>query len=138
MFCQDRDKRWRGAMPDWSIKIKRNPTPTPDTPAVFEPLDAHVSDDVNWNNTTQQWHQPWPADSSYKPLSVTPDSPQYLSDPIEPGQSSDSYALIMPQSVSALANIGTLYYCCKLHPGEHGQITVRAVPQAPPAPRPKD
>jgi hypothetical protein len=81
---------------------------------------------------------PWPTDSNYNPLPVAPDSPQYLSGVIEPGSSSDAYDLIMPANVDPKTGIGTLYYYCKLHHGEHGTITVKPIPTVPPAPPPQD
>jgi hypothetical protein len=125
-------------MPDWSIKIVPNPNDIAGAPGAFEPLEANLDDIVSWNNTTGEKHQPWPTDSSYNPLPVTPDSPFYLSDEIEPGQSSDAYDLVMPKTVDPETGIGTLYYYCKLHHLEHGTITVKPIPQAPPAPPPQD
>jgi len=125
-------------MPDWSIKIVTNPSGLADAPGRFEPLEATLDDIVSWRNTTQDKHQPWPTDSNYKPLDVTPDSPQYLSDEILPGDPSDAYDLIMPATVDPVTGIGTLYYCCKCHPAERGTIMVKPIPQAPPAPPPQD
>jgi hypothetical protein len=126
------------AMPDWSIKIVLNPNAVADAPGAFEPLQASLDDIVSWNDTTGQKHQPWPTDSSYKPLAVTEDSPLYLSDEIAPFGRSDAYDLIMPATVDPTTGIGTLYYYCKLHHGEHGTITVKPIPAVPPAPPPQD
>ena len=106
-------------MPDWSIKIVPNPQQIADAPGAFSSQEARVGEIVHWFNTTQDKHQPWPTDNNYKPLeNVDPTSPAYLADPIDPGKPSDAYSLPM---------VGTLYYCCKIHPKEHGQITVKAV-----------
>lgn len=125
-------------MPDWSIKIRPNPGGLADAPGLFDPLDATLDDIISWNNTTGDTHQPWPTDSNYVPLNVTPDMQAYLSDEILPGQSSDSYDLPMPTTVDPATGLATLYYCCKRHPAEHGRITVKPVPPAPPAPPPQD
>ena len=125
-------------MPDWSIKIVPNPSGVANAPGRFEPLEANLDDIVSWNNTTKDEHQPWPTDSNYQPLNVTPDSPEYLSDEISPGQPSAAYDLIMPATVDPVTGIGTLYYYCKCHPAEHGTIKVKPIPQAPPAPPPQN
>jgi len=125
-------------MPDWSIKIVPNPSAPADAPGTFEPLQASLDDTVSWNDTTGQKHHPWPTDSNYKPLAVTEDSPLYLSDEMPPFERSDAYDLIMPASVDPTTGIGTLYYYCKLHHGEHGTITVKPIPAVPPAPPPQD
>lgn len=120
-------------MPDWSIKIVAAPHPTYETPAAFQPdlqgakpgdpLQAMVADLVSWNNTTHEAHWPWPTDSSFNPLSdsqVPRGSPNYLSDEIAPGQSS--------RPTYSPRTGGTIYYCCKLHQGEHGAIDVSPIP----------
>jgi hypothetical protein len=126
-------------MPDWSIKIVPNPAAVADAPAAFvpdligagpgDPLQAQVADIVSWNNTTGEAHWPWPTDANGVLLSVTPGDAAYLSDDIPCHTPSDGYSL---------PNAGTLYYCCKWHHAERGQIVVAAVATAPPAPPPKN
>lgn len=125
-------------MPDWSIKIRPNPGGPADAPGRFDPLDATLDDIVSWNNTTDDKHHPWPTDSNYVPLGVTPDSTEYLADEIPPGQSSDSYDLPTPTTVDPATGLPTIFYYCKCHPAEHGKITVKPIPAAPPAPPPQD
>src|SRR4051794_4042741 len=129
-------------MPDWSIKIVPAPHPSPQAQAGFmpdlhgakpgDPLQAQVADDVSWNNTTQEPHWPWPANANFQPLpdsQVPRGSENYLSDEISPGGSSrPTYSVVIPASGSII------YYCCKLHPSEHGTIAVSAIPSATPAP----
>jgi hypothetical protein len=129
-------------MPDWSIKIVPASNPAPGAPAAFEPdvpgagpndpLQALQDDLVTWNNTTNEAHWPWPADANFGPLpdsQVPRSSPNYLSDQIPPGKSSrPSYDVVVPQSGN------TIHYCCKLHPGEHGTITVSPIPDKLPQP----
>jgi hypothetical protein len=131
-------------MPDWSIKIVPASNPVPTAPAAFQPdvpgartndpLQALEDDLVTWNNTTREAHWPWLADADFRPLpdsQVLRPSLNYLSDEIPPGASSrPSYDVVMPQSGT------TIYYCCKLHPGEHGTITVTAIPANLPQPPP--
>ena len=121
-------------MPDWSIKIV--PSRRRGGPAAFVPdlkgakpgqaLVAQVDDLVTWNNTTNDAHWPWPADASYAKLpddKVSQQAGNYLSNQIQPGLSSrPSYDVVMPAAGT------TIYYCCKLHPEEHGMITVTAIP----------
>lgn len=126
-------------MPDWSIKIVPNLGGPPDAPAAFvpdligarpgDPLQAQVADLVSWNNTTGEAHWPWPTDASGVLLPVNEGDPGYLSDEIPPNTPSDAYSL--PQA-------GTIYYCCKYHPAQRGQIVVSAVGTAPPAPPPRN
>jgi len=110
-------------MPDWSIRIVPNPNQIADAPGAFTPQEARLGEIVSWFNTTQDKHQPWPTDSNYNPLNVDATSPAYLADPIDPGKSSDAYSL----PVGVPYAVGTLYYCCKIHPKERGQITVKPV-----------
>ena len=125
-------------MPDWSIKITPNPVAVAGQPGVFAPQQANAGDNVSWNNATKDQHQPWPTDKNYNPLTITPTSPKYLSDVIEPGTSSDAFSLSMPADVDPKTGIGTLYYCCALHKAEHGTILVKDVPPVPPAPPPQN
>jgi hypothetical protein len=126
-------------MPDWSIKIVPNPAATADAPATFvpdligsgpgTPLQARIDDDVSWNNTTDQAHWPWPTDAVGTLLPVSSGDPAYLSDPIPPNTPSDAYSF--PKAT-------TIYYCCKYHHGERGQIVVSAYAPVPPAPPPQN
>jgi hypothetical protein len=127
-------------MPDWSIKIVAGATPG--APATFvvdrddvppgNPLVAGPRDLVSWNNTSGAAHQPWPADADYKPLpdplpksenNVSRTSPYYLSDNIPPDASSRPSWLV---SKSPAGDGTKMYYCCLLHPAEHGQIIIRS------------
>jgi hypothetical protein len=123
-------------MPDWSIKI------VPDKPgsgAAFVPdlagakpgdaLKCMADDLVTWNNTTDDEHQPWPADETYTALppdQVLPrGGPNYLSDIIPAGDSSrPSYDVAQP-SGNPPPSPWTVYYICALHPyveSERGTI----------------
>lgn len=114
----------------WSIKIV--PGKNPRDPATFVPqlqqaapdgtypngLYADSNDVVSWDNTQGHVaHHPVPTDSNYNPIPVTQDN--MLSNQIPPGHSSRlAYVVAKP------ATGNTIYYCCSLHPGEHGKITV--------------
>jgi len=75
------------------------------------PQTALVSDLVFWNNQTQEDHWPWPTDSNYKPQATG-----WFPAAVPPGQTSGDFATpTAPQ---------TVYYCCSLHPTEHGTINV--------------
>jgi|SRR5579864_1994886 len=75
------------------------------------PQTALVSDLVFWNNETEENHWPWPTDSNY-----TPNTTGWFSAAVPPGQTSGDFATpTAPQ---------TVYYCCYLHPTEHGTINV--------------
>jgi hypothetical protein len=134
-------------MPDWSIKIVPAAS---GGGAAFQPnlqgynpgeaLPAQQDDLVSWNNTTNDEHQPWPTDSSYKPLSeadVLPrGGPNYLSDPISAGESSrPAYNVTQPTPPPPATppDTWTVYYYCKLHPDtktERGSIEAIALPTA--------
>ena len=114
---------------DWSIKI----IPMPGGGAAFQPdiagsqpgdpLQAEASDLISWNNRTSEEHQPWPTDNLYEPLpdqDVTRGGSNYLSDPIPPWEPSTP-AFTTP--INATQTI--IYYCCKIHPKEHGEIVVK-------------
>jgi hypothetical protein len=75
------------------------------------PQTALVSDLVFWNNETQHHHWPWPTDSNYNPQATG-----WFPTPVPPGETSGDFAT--PTSAQ------TVYYCCKLHPTEHGIINV--------------
>jgi plastocyanin len=120
-------------MPDWSIKIVpsgrgKAAAFVPDLQGAKpgDPLQAQQDDLVTWNNTTNRTHHPWPTDSNYNPLPASQVSEalgNYLSDPIEGGESSrPSYDTSQP---------GTIYYCCIKHESvksERSMIIVTAVP----------
>jgi hypothetical protein len=105
---------------DWSIKIV--PAASSDL-AEFtpNPLQAQNSDLVSWNNRTGESHWPWPADSSFTPMSEEDAKKQenWLSTEIPPWESSTP-AYLCPDLVDCSQQ--TLYYVCKLHPEEHGTI----------------
>jgi hypothetical protein len=85
---------------------------------------ARKNDLINWNNLTQEEHQPWPTDASYNPLSVQKGDAAYLSDPIQPGESSGLYTVAPP---AGNPKSWTVYYCCYLHQeakSERGTIVV--------------
>lgn len=113
-------------MPDWSIKI----IPAENGGAAFVPdlrgakpsdsLLAQDSDLVTWNNTTNDHHQPWQTDGQFKLL---PNGA--LSKEILPQRSSSPAYNLPPPPTGAPV---TIYYCCKLHPHEHGTIEVAAIP----------
>lgn len=129
-------------MPDWSIKIVELDSGetvfVPDLAGAQpgDPLHAWQDDLVSWNNTTDKKHQPWPTDSSYKPLpksKVTRDSPNYMSDVIFPGTSSTpAYDVQGPPQTDPPSKTPpqtwNIYYCCKKHPTEQGFIIVTPVP----------
>jgi hypothetical protein len=120
-------------MPDWSIKIVAGTFP--DNLATFvvdrtdvtpgAPLVAAPNDLVSWNNTTDETHQPWPANPDGTPIlpvsSVPRDSTNYLSDPI-PQNSSSRPSWLVPTPASGASN--TFLYCCLLHPKEQGQVII--------------
>jgi hypothetical protein len=120
-------------MPDWSIRIV--PGIHPEDLAIFAvdrndvkpgaPLAAAPNDLVSWNNTTDQMHQPWPANADGTPIlpqsSVPRGAPNYLSDPI-PQNSSSRPSWLVPTPAKGASN--TFRYCCLLHPKEKGQIII--------------
>lgn len=118
-------------MPDWKININNAAGGGAEfVPAVAgakggDPLEAMQDDLVTWANNTSQTHQPWPATSSWAPLpddQVPRTSPLYLSDPIAAGGSSrPSYDVAQPAGPPPPSQ-WTVYYVCKLHPDEHGEI----------------
>ncbi|HEY2094017.1 MAG TPA: hypothetical protein VGJ81_19250 [Thermoanaerobaculia bacterium] len=126
-------------MPDWSIKIV--PSSTGDGAAFLpdlqgkkpgDPLETLADDLVTWNNTTEDEHQPWPADDTYTALpndQVLPrGGPNYLSDIIPAGGSSrPSYDVAQPAGPDPdnPPPTWTVYYICALHPyveSERGTI----------------
>ena len=119
-------------MSEWSISIVPVKNDPSGATAAFVPqlqpggptgLNVSQGDVVSWNNTTSAPHQPWPADSSYNPLSVTPSSPNYLSDVIPPGASSQpSWIAVVPAGTTTFPV--TIYYVCKNDQKIRGVITV--------------
>ena len=120
-------------MPDWSIRIVPSKSgvgaafvPDLNDAEQGDPLQAQQDDLVTWNNTTQDTHQPWPTDNQYSPLDpskVQRGTAAYMSDPIPPGESS--------RPNYDTSQLGTIYYCCWIHPketSERGTIIVTAVP----------
>jgi hypothetical protein len=96
-----------------------------------DPLKAGNADLISWNNRTSNEHQPWPADDQYQPLQqkdIVMGSPgNYLSDPIPAWQSSTPAYLTniaTDANGNPIADPTTIYYVCKNHPDEHGQIIV--------------
>jgi hypothetical protein len=120
-------------MPDWSIRIV--PGVHAEDLAIFAvdrndvkpgaPLVADPNDLVSWNNTTDQTHQPWPANADGTPIlpasSVPRNAPNYLSDPI-PQNSSSRPSWLVPTPAKGASN--TFRYCCLLHPREQGHIII--------------
>ncbi|HXO19531.1 MAG TPA: hypothetical protein VOA87_06355 [Thermoanaerobaculia bacterium] len=118
-------------MPDWMVNIVAGAKPG--DPATFVPqlqppradgaLIAQANDNVNWNNTTKDTHQPWPAEANFTPLpdaDVPRNSPNYLSDSIAPGASSRP-----PWGAAKSTVTGTtVYYICKKHPQERGMVLI--------------
>lgn len=121
-------------MPDWSVKI----TPVTEDEAAFvpdfpnakqgDPLQANIGDLVNWNNMTDNVHQPWETDSEYNPKTSS-----NLSDTIPPGQPSNWYNCTQPAPAgsSPPPRIWTIYYYCSQHPfnpKERGTIEASVFP----------
>lgn len=106
---------------DWSIKIV--PAASGEL-AEFtpNPQQAQVDDLLSWNNRTGESHWPWPADSSFTPMSEedAKQTANWLSTEIPPWESSTP-AYVCPSLPDGTSQ-QTLYYVCKLHPDEHGTI----------------
>lgn len=114
-------------MPDFLILV----VSTGSGSAAFDPvrdgagpgaaLEAMPGDLVRWRNLTDQEHQPWPTDDKFIPLKekdVSVAKKNYLSDPIPPNKISPAaYSVSWPGSSNR-----KIFYCCKLHPEEHGVI----------------
>jgi hypothetical protein len=116
----------------WIVSIEEGKNPG--DPAKFVPqlqapsadgLRAAQGDLVSWSNRTDDVHEPWPADQNYTPLTdaqVGPTgSPNYLSDEINPGHASRPSWMV---TATAIGGGKTVFYCCKLHPREHGKVTI--------------
>ena len=113
-------------MPDWSIKI----VPVTGKPGVFatftpdidkskpgQPLKVVQGDLVSWNNTTDTEHWPWPVASATAPPVDPPPGGNTLVGNIQPHTPSSAYNVV--------ATVGTtIFYCCKWHPEERGQMVV--------------
>ncbi|MEA2166436.1 MAG: hypothetical protein QOK37_4563 [Thermoanaerobaculia bacterium] len=109
-----------------------------------DPLKAGNADLISWNNRTSNEHQPWVANAQYQPLPESqivkvgvdangnPCPHNYLSDPIPawtpstPAYLTNAVDLNPPIMYLDPAHPTTLYYVCKNHPDEHGQIIVNA------------
>jgi hypothetical protein len=115
-------------MPDWSIKIVPSRSQKPGVLADFQPdidgqkpgqpLKVQTDDLVSWNNTTAQDHWPWPVVSQDAPPTNPPPNGKYLvMVAVKPGSPSPAYNVGATQGT-------TLFYCCKLHPAERGQMVV--------------
>jgi hypothetical protein len=129
---------WEVAMPDRSIKFVPAKHPTPDAPADLvldepgnppSPFNVFLSDNISWNNATQQDHWPWlfdivdPANSDpnkrvrHQPDQNQPRPPAAGS--LKPRDSTPNY--------SVATGVGSvIYFCCRLHPKEFGCIVVVA------------
>jgi hypothetical protein len=102
-----------------------------------DPLNAGNADLISWNNRTSNEHQPWAADARYQPLpesqivkvDANGNPGNYLSDPIPPWQpSSPAFTTFIPTDANGnpITNPVIVYYVCKFHPDEQGQIIVSA------------
>jgi hypothetical protein len=113
-------------MPDWSIKIQGKPavfTPDIDRTKPGTPLKVVTGDLVSWNNTTGEEHWPWPvASANAPPLDPPPGGNVLVSAVIKPDSSSPAYNIVSPAGT-------TIFYCCKCHPNERGQMVVVAFGQ---------
>jgi hypothetical protein len=112
----------------WSIKIVPGDTCAVFVPDVYaptgtaeeRPLQAQLGDLVSWNNQTNDRHEIWLTNAEYEPQSA-------ITDPIEPWDS--SYPGYVPQQADITPPVPpdttqTIYYYCRMHNDEHGQITV--------------
>jgi hypothetical protein len=122
-------------MASWMVNIVAGQNPG--DPATFVPqlqqpgpggaLQASKGDIVAYFNATDDAHQPWPTDSNFVPLpdaSVPRQSTYYLSDQIAAKHSSRPSWVAFPPTSAMSPDGKTLFYCCKLHPNEHGAIIV--------------
>jgi hypothetical protein len=121
------------AMPDWSIKFVPAKNPKPGLLADFvldnpgnptSPFSVYQGDNVSWNNTTRDDHQP----AVYDPVGGAgppAGNPQPIGDILKPHDSSDTYPVAAPAG-------STVWFCCALHPNEVGTLRVIA-PTAPPS-----
>jgi hypothetical protein len=96
------------------------------------PQFAQQGDNISWNNTTNETHQPWPLDANGNPITNLPrDDPRYLSDPIPPNNpSTPPYGVAQPAGKPAT---WTVNYICLNHPkrtSERGSIVAQVTPQS--------
>jgi len=120
---------------DWAIDI----VPVSTGGAAFQPklappvapgapLNAQLQDIVTWGNRTTETHQPWPTvDNSPTgdpvPVPAQGNPAGYMSDPIPPNSSSQpQFVVPAPPTTSPPTTSGVIYYCCRFHPTERGQI----------------
>lgn len=94
---------------------------------------------ITWGNATSDVHQPWPTVDNTPSGAPVPDasnppgSPLYFTDPI-PRFGSSSPQFPVPANLPATSTSGgktipvvkgtVIYYCCKNHPTERGQILI--------------
>jgi len=113
-------------MATWIINIE--PGPGPGDPFTFVPQlqppgPANVSagDLVSWFNNTNIVCQPEATDSTFtNPVNAPRGSGLYLSDPINPNETSrPSWQAVAPSDTQ-----NTVYYRCKNRPTSHGTIIV--------------
>jgi hypothetical protein len=96
------------------------------------PQYAQQGDNVFWNNTTGETHQPWPLDANGDPVAnLSRDDPRYLSDPIPPHRpSTPPYGVAQPAGKPAT---WTVNYICLNPPkrkSERGSIVAQVTPQS--------
>jgi hypothetical protein len=120
---------------DWSIHIVKVAGGSAFQPWVpnshpGDPTKAQVGDIVTWGNDTTGVHQPWPTENNTPTgapaASNPPGSALFFSEPIPPGGSSTPQYVVpaaLP-SGTALVPGSVIYYCCKNHPTERGQIVI--------------
>ncbi len=122
-------------MADWLIRIEDTGSgsaafvPVQPGGSPGGPLKTFEDDSVTWNNTTDQDHWPWPTDETFQPWDeskVSKELMTYLSGQIPPHQPSDVIFNIPEAGSTDFGS--TIYYYCKLHPEEHGTITIRPTP----------
>jgi hypothetical protein len=95
-----------------------------------DPVKAQVSNIVTWGNDTAEVHQPWPTENNAAngapAASNPPGSVLFFSEPIPPGESSNPQYVVpakLPSGTTLVAG-SVIYYCCKNHPAERGQIVI--------------
>jgi hypothetical protein len=113
------------ALPKNSINITGSGTGTTFLPPVRgATYTANQKDTINWNNLTEEAHQPWPTDATYSKALPVSSWPGTLSGVIQPGDSSLVYAVTPPD---ATTTNWTVYYFCFLHQdreSERGTIVI--------------
>jgi hypothetical protein len=120
---------------DWSIHIVKVTGGSAFQPWVpnshpGDPAKAQILDIVTWGNDTEEVHQPWPTENNTPngapAASNAPGSKLFFSEPIPPGGSSTPQ-YVVPKALpsgTALGAGSVIYYCCKNHPTERGQIVI--------------